>query len=500
MNKKTAFIFVLILILASIIRFYNPTFRSLWGDEVDSIFKTYDFAANQYSYSKPAFFDAISFPIRECFQDGRQIPVYFIALSLWDRMFGISEFSIRCFSIFLGMISIVVIFFISNKWFGKKTALLSAFLLSISPFHLMYSHEVRAYALLSILGPLSIYSFFELLKQLKAKNVFFYLLYAVLMLYSHYYGFLVYAVQILYLFLKKRVISVFALQFIIFTLYLPALINILRSNILIVFKGDAVLPYANYNFAFRVASFLFAFMFGETIAPWNPIIVVGIIVYFIILFYQRKILWKNEIEQYIIFFVFIPILMAGFFLKNSLPNYLMTVYPLFVIFVAYNIMRLKLARQKILLICGLIFVYSAGIINYYNLSEYHNSNRLEPWNKISEYINHNKIAGDTVITSDYYCDFRLAQYYLNILAKNNMPIMIWNDKKLELPSAKRFWLITSIHNEANREKIKNIFDRQLRLVDRDNFIPYASTVAARLPIKHHKDYQGRIDVSLYYNN
>src|SRR5262249_3515057 len=73
-------------------------------------------------------------------------PCYQVFMFGWIRLFGDSELSVRMPSFLLGVSSIPLVYALASRVVERKTALLSSFLLAVSPTHIWYSQEARAYS------------------------------------------------------------------------------------------------------------------------------------------------------------------------------------------------------------------------------------------------------------------------------------------------------------------------------------------------------------------
>ncbi|MCI0478463.1 MAG: glycosyltransferase family 39 protein, partial [Anaerolineales bacterium] len=75
---------------------------------------------------------------------------------------GYSEFALRFFSIFFGTATIALAWAIGKRMFDARVGLLSAFFVTIAPFAVQYSQEIRMYALAMFLTALGLYLFARL--------------------------------------------------------------------------------------------------------------------------------------------------------------------------------------------------------------------------------------------------------------------------------------------------------------------------------------------------
>ena len=119
-----------ILLLATVLYFYQLSTESLWIDELLSIK-----AAEQ-------LIDYDIFLLQ---------PLYYILLHIWMK-FGISEAWLRGLSVLFGLGSVLLIYAVGNRCFGKKTGLIAAFLFTLSPLAINLAQEVRMYMMANFLG------------------------------------------------------------------------------------------------------------------------------------------------------------------------------------------------------------------------------------------------------------------------------------------------------------------------------------------------------------
>lgn len=70
-----------------------------------------------------------------------KLPVYFYLTSASVAVFGLTEFATRFPTAIFGVFSVIATYLVVKKIFDEKTALLAAFLLTISPFHIFVSRH-----------------------------------------------------------------------------------------------------------------------------------------------------------------------------------------------------------------------------------------------------------------------------------------------------------------------------------------------------------------------
>src|SRR5215204_6584936 len=88
-------------------------------------------------------------------QDGSP-PLYYLLLSLWMDVAGSSEASAHGLSVACSALCVPVAFWAGWTLFGRRTAWIAALLAAVNPFLTQYAQEGRMYALLALLGMVSL--------------------------------------------------------------------------------------------------------------------------------------------------------------------------------------------------------------------------------------------------------------------------------------------------------------------------------------------------------
>ena len=147
---------VLVLGIATALRFWKISEWSLWEDEEGTIF----FSQNL----------GMSFP--------SSFPVFFLALNGVFRLTGVSVGAGRFLAAAMGVLSIYFLYACFRKWISREAALLGGLILAINLGHLFWSQSIRYYTTVLALQLLSMYWFIEGFEQRKYRalilsNVFF---------------------------------------------------------------------------------------------------------------------------------------------------------------------------------------------------------------------------------------------------------------------------------------------------------------------------------------
>ncbi len=155
-------ILIAILALAFVLRFWDITKVpvSLFGDEVDLGYQAYSFLKTGKDYS------------------GNSLPLHFHSLAEWRTplylysavptvaIFGISPYGVRLPAVIFGVLGVLALYLLVKELFkSENLALISAFVLTLSPWHIQYSRagfEVTQLLFFLLIG---LYFFFKGLKN-----------------------------------------------------------------------------------------------------------------------------------------------------------------------------------------------------------------------------------------------------------------------------------------------------------------------------------------------
>jgi len=148
--------------------------QSLWWDEIWSTIEYARASSWWYTISQLGFYF-------------NNHPLYSIVCRISIAVLGLSELSVRLPSLVMGVASLPVLYILARPLTGSVPALLGAFLLSISAFHIDHSSEARGYAGMMLFGLLATLFFFKALKNGTVRNWLVFILCTFLGFYFHVY-------------------------------------------------------------------------------------------------------------------------------------------------------------------------------------------------------------------------------------------------------------------------------------------------------------------------
>lgn len=130
--SRSNWILLFIVLVGAALRLYRLGAQSLWRDEALS-------ALIAASSSAEVLNNALA---------SVHPPGYFFLLHLWRFAAGGTDLALRYPSAFLGVLGIVLTFQLGRDIRSRQLGLWAAGIMTLSPFHVFYSQEVRMYALL----------------------------------------------------------------------------------------------------------------------------------------------------------------------------------------------------------------------------------------------------------------------------------------------------------------------------------------------------------------
>jgi hypothetical protein len=170
-------VLLLILLLATGLRFYRLDTQSFWNDEGNS--------ARLSERSLRLIIEGTASDVHP--------PLYYLMLRGWRELVGEHEFGLRSFSAFAGVLTVAVTMALGHWLAGWRLAGVAGFLTAVHPALIYYSQETRMYALLALWAILSTYLLLRLEKlhwQLTINHWPLIILYTLTLtagLYTHYF-------------------------------------------------------------------------------------------------------------------------------------------------------------------------------------------------------------------------------------------------------------------------------------------------------------------------
>jgi uncharacterized membrane protein len=175
LKKRENLFLLFILVTAFILRFFRLGYESFWLDELHTMIDT----GPTVSFSKFLHYLATS---------DQHPPLFFFVERFIFGIFGRSEVTARLFPALTGVASVWTMYLLGKEILNKNLGLIAAAFTCVNYYNLYYSREARPYILLFWMATLSFIFLIRLIKNLRSRDMWYYSLFALATLYSHYYG------------------------------------------------------------------------------------------------------------------------------------------------------------------------------------------------------------------------------------------------------------------------------------------------------------------------
>lgn len=139
---------IVILLLATGVRFHKLGAQSLWNDE-----------GNSYVQATRSFAAIADHASRDIHPPG-----YYWLLALWMKLAGETEFALRALSAFASVLSVAFTYALGARIFGRLAGLTAALFVALNTFSIYYAQETRMYALLALWAGVSMWLFVEFIR------------------------------------------------------------------------------------------------------------------------------------------------------------------------------------------------------------------------------------------------------------------------------------------------------------------------------------------------
>ena len=176
-HRKGSVLLLILLTVGFILRFYKLGLDSFWLDEL--------YVANETDphQSLTSLFLALK-------SYDQHPPLFYLAERCVFVLFGESESTARMLPAAAGVASIFAVYCLGREMLNQRLGLIVAALTCVNHFHIHYSREARGYMFAFLFSTLSFVYLFRLLKRLRQQDAWVFSVFALLTMYSHYFGIL----------------------------------------------------------------------------------------------------------------------------------------------------------------------------------------------------------------------------------------------------------------------------------------------------------------------
>ncbi|MBI3142369.1 MAG: glycosyltransferase family 39 protein [Bacteroidetes bacterium] len=344
-------------------------------------------------------------------------PLYFILVHVWVKLFGVSVFAVRLFSVLCMALAGGVLYVFARRLHSLGFALgVSLLFLGVNDF-MFFAHEARGYACIGFEAVLSYFFFYQLLTRPKWTYALALGLANLALLYTHY--------LTVYLLLAQGVVTIYwwllAKDRKSFKLYVLAHVGVVLlflpwlSVVMSVMpeKGNFWIPESSWGqlqnvyyylikgrhrtywvFGFLALSVLWWLWKGRTKAPEER------------LAYTMLFLWA--------FFPVLTNYFVGFKVPVFLAKYTFYASMGFLMFFAYSMMSMPLPRWVIALLFGCCIFYNFKSLHFYSAKE-------EDWKSAIEYVKEKHQPSETLVFAQRSYVYKAFYVYYDPIAFASTP-------------------------------------------------------------------------------
>jgi len=179
-KHSVALSLIAIVAMSIALRLYHLNYQSYEVDEIASM----NGADPDLSWSA-----VVNYAMRD------QPPAFFLLLHGWLKVFPFNDFNGRLLAMIIGVAGVVAIFFLGKEARDSQVGLFASLITALSYIHIFFSQDTRFYTLVFLFSTLSYLFFIRAARSGRVIDFVFYSLSTASLLYTHYFGLVVFASQ-----------------------------------------------------------------------------------------------------------------------------------------------------------------------------------------------------------------------------------------------------------------------------------------------------------------
>ena len=176
--------------LTLLARLWGITDETAWWDEIFGLWQSEAETFGEY-WSLFYRFDPTT----------TMAPVYFLGQFCWSRIFGATVMSLRLYSVLLGSLAVLPLFFIGRRLFGVTAGWVACLCYALALPHIFYAQEIRHHGLVTTLCAYSLWTFLIAVDRTQKRWLALHFMVNALLLWSSIMTVFMFAVEGIYLLL-----------------------------------------------------------------------------------------------------------------------------------------------------------------------------------------------------------------------------------------------------------------------------------------------------------
>lgn len=383
-----------------------------------------------------------------------------LIMHAWIKIAGATDFAVRFPGVCWAVVGAALLYALGRRWFTSQNmpaaqskdganepgsdpsiriALIAALLFGIAPDLILYGRMEKYYSLVVALTLASNLWFDGTVRRPGPRRFFVQGLFSLAILYTDYFAalFVVGAQNILTILIWRRepanLRGWLASQVVAALLFMPFVGVALGQVSSVAVNVEADLASGWKAIAAKLAYFPYAYSVGETIFPWMPSAIIGVILYGVLgvmgmhtwlyppyilpsppadfpaMNGDRRQRWAERLTSpgvWSLAFLITPIagsiLLTSVWLKTvpliTLPNHVLFALPFFALLIASGIDRL--GRWRALAVAAAVISIAPSLFNYYTDAQFHNPVFITPSRHVLRFIVEKSLPGDVAIADE----------------------------------------------------------------------------------------------------
>jgi uncharacterized membrane protein len=372
-----------------------------------------------------------------------QPPLAYLTYRVYALLVGSDEYRVRFLPALLNILGIPVLYALGKRFGGRRLGLLAALLYAVNPNEIWHAQDARNYAIWAALSPTALWLALRALGRRRLVDWVLYVGMAVVTLYFYYLELFVVFVLNLYVFIVHRRDRPLLLQWLgSQTAIAVAIIPWYLQERLLTGSGYGGTG-SRFDLALWFTELLPTLTFGEVtsqmlghlpaLTMWA---LIGVLVFALALGWWR--LWRRQRREALLLGLLgtMPLLLLGIVslkLNVFVPRYVLSVTPIYMIFLASLLLYLWLCRGKwwfrgTFLVSGVVLlaVVASSLTSYYFVHDYAKS---PDWRALASYLHLHTSPDDLVLNTSadeaftlYHDDYSVNGDQFRMPASSDQPI------------------------------------------------------------------------------
>tara|TARA_B100001057_G_scaffold82360_1_gene77910 strand:- start:353 stop:1780 length:1428 start_codon:yes stop_codon:yes gene_type:complete len=426
--KKKFYFLILIIGLGLFLRLYNINFEDLWFDEQAG-----------FLVADPKLNITETILLSKNQDNGTSL-FFNLILKKFFELFGYDPDIGRILTVFIGVLSIPALCYLTYQIKKNNGFILVAFLSSINWYLISYSQELRPYSLLFLLSILSVIFFFKFIdedKKIINLNFFLFVLFTSLAAATHIFFFIVIFSQFIFLIVNKFEIKHFFYTKLFGLVLIPLIYLFIMYDYLIL-----QLQLGNQDFWVQQVkleffiNFFFSRYFGSKIMGSIYLLT---LIYLIVI--HRKEVFKSSSKYFFLFLIlffsyFLPLIYSLFKQPILTDRYIIFILIPILILISSLILEIRIYKVKIFL---LVLLLLSTITNNYIEIFQREVSKPEFKNAIKYIINSKTNNNIFVLTEHKIHQEIVSNYTKAVISKENFNFNFLDEIKED--DINEFWMI-----------------------------------------------------------